>query len=70
MCLGIPGKVIQVKGQKAKVKQDDHAHWVDLSPIDDKVSVGDYLLTYQSAAVNKVPTDQAKEILKLLEGMD
>ena len=66
MCLGIPGKVIQIKGQKAKLKLPDHEHWVDTTLIDEGVKLGDYLLTYQEAAINKVPSDQAKETLKLL----
>jgi len=63
MCLGVPGKVIEVKGQKAKVKLPDHEHWLDTRLIEKGVKVGDYLLSYQEAAINKVSAKQAEEIL-------
>lgn len=69
MCLGIPGKVTKVKGKKAEIKQAGHCHWVDISMLK-KVQVGDYLLTYQEAAINKVNPEQAKEILTLFEEAD
>jgi hydrogenase assembly chaperone HypC/HupF len=66
MCLGIPGKVIKVKGKQAKVKLPDHEHWVDITMIEDDVKIGDYLLSYQNAAINQIRPKQAKEILRLL----
>jgi hydrogenase assembly chaperone HypC/HupF len=67
MCLGIPVKVIEVKDQQAKIKLPDHEHWIDIAMIDDGVKVGDYLLTYQNAAINKVKPKEAQEILTLLK---
>ncbi|MFC1726980.1 HypC/HybG/HupF family hydrogenase formation chaperone [Patescibacteria group bacterium] len=64
--MATPGKVIQVKDKKAKIKQPDHEHWVDTSMIDSGVKLGDYVLTYQEAAINKISTKQAKEILTLI----
>ena len=65
MCVASPGKVIQVKGNKAKVQQSDHEHWLDISMIDEGIKVGDYLLSYQEAAINKISAKQAKEILSI-----
>lgn len=65
MCLGIPGKVVKISGQKVKVKMDDHFHWLDTSLIDQKIKVGDFLLSYQNEAINKISKQQAKEVLKL-----
>lgn len=67
MCIGIPGKVLKIKGKKAKIKQGDHSHWVDISPIQEKVKIGDYLITYQTAAINKISKKEAKETLNLLK---
>jgi hydrogenase assembly chaperone HypC/HupF len=67
MCIGIPGKVIDIKDNQAKVKQDDHCHWLDLSLIDQPVKKGDYLLSYQNAAINKLSKKQAEEVLTLLK---
>jgi hydrogenase assembly chaperone HypC/HupF len=68
MCIGIPGKVILIKGKRAKIKQGEHFHWVDTSSLQDKVKRGDYLITYQETAVNKISLKEAKEILKLMDG--
>lgn len=66
MCVGIPSKVISIKEKRVKVKQGDHTHWLDISSIDDKVKIGDYLLSYQEAAINKIPEHEAKKILSLI----
>jgi len=68
MCVGIPGKVIEIKGSKAKIKQGRHFHWVNISSLEEKVKRGDYLITYQNTAVNKILPEEAEEILKLMDG--
>ncbi|PIP23050.1 MAG: HypC/HybG/HupF family hydrogenase formation chaperone [Candidatus Nealsonbacteria bacterium CG_4_8_14_3_um_filter_39_7] len=65
MCIGVPGKVILIKGDTAKIEQNGHSHWVNVSSLTEKVKKGDYLLTYQDVAINKVSAKQAKEVLKL-----
>lgn len=67
MCLGIPGKVVFLKDKQAKISQSDHFHWVDISALEEKVALGDYLLTYQDTAINKVSPQQAKETLRLFK---
>ena len=66
MCLAIPGKVIKIKGKTAQVKQADHCHWLDTSLIESSLKVGDYLLSYQNTAINKISVQEAKQILKLI----
>ncbi len=66
MCIGIPGKVILIKGDTAKIEQNGHFHWVNISSLTEKVKKGDYLLTYQDAAINKVSAKQAKEVSELM----
>ncbi|GEM_PF-1834019 len=68
MCVGLPGKVIVIKGKKAKIKQNDHFHWVDVSCISEEIKIGDYLITYQEVAINKVSVKDAEEVLKLMDG--
>jgi len=65
MCINIPAKVVKVENQKAKVKQNDHYHWVDISLVGEKIKVGDYLLLYQQVAFGKISPAQAKEVLRL-----
>jgi hydrogenase assembly chaperone HypC/HupF len=68
MCIGIPGKIIEIKGSRAKIEQGEHFHWVDISSLEERVKKGDYLLTYQKAAVNKISAKEAKEVLELMDG--
>ena len=68
MCVGIPGKIIEINSNQAKILQGDHFHWVDISTISKKVEVGDYVICYQDAAINRISPDQAKEILELMNG--
>ena len=66
MCIGIPGKIITIKGKRAKIKQGKHCHWVDISFLSDKIQRGDYLITYQETAVNKISLKDAQEIWQLM----
>jgi len=70
MCIGIPGKVILIKNKKAKIKQGDHFHWVDIASIDEEVKIGDYLICYQNVAINKLSEKEAKESLELLKNLN
>lgn len=67
MCVGIPGKVILIKGKSAKIKQGEHFHWVDISSLENGIKKGDYLITYQEAAINKISSKDAREILELMD---
>ncbi|MBU0619879.1 MAG: HypC/HybG/HupF family hydrogenase formation chaperone [Patescibacteria group bacterium] len=67
MCISIPGKVILIKGGSAKIKQDGHFHWADISSLEDEIKKGDYLITYQETAINKISPKDAEEILRLMD---
>lgn len=67
MCVGIPGKIILIKEKRAKIKQGNHFHWVDISVLEEKVKKGDYLLTYQKAATNKISAKEARDIFALMD---
>jgi len=67
MCVGIPGKVIKIDNKKAQIEQGDHCHWVDTSPLNEEVEIGDYLITYQEVAINKISKKDAEEVLSLMD---
>lgn len=67
MCISVPGKVTLIKGRKAKIKQGGHFHWVDITSLKDQVKRGDYLISYQEVAINKILPKEAEEILKLMD---
>ena len=45
----------------------DHSHWVDISALDQEVNQGDYLISYQNTAINKLSKQEAEESLKLFD---
>jgi len=67
MCISVPGKVILIKGKNVKIKQGGHFHWTDISSLGAEIKKGDYLITYQKAAINKISQKEAVEILRLMD---
>ena len=65
MCLGIPGKVIEIEKNVAKVDVGGLLRDVSLDLCPD-VSVGEYVLIHTGFAIQKVDEDEAKETLELL----
>jgi hydrogenase expression/formation protein HypC len=65
MCLGIPGKVIEIVKNVAKVDVGGLLRDVSLDLCPD-ASVGDYVLIHTGFAIQKVDEEEAKETLELL----
>ncbi|MFH0814928.1 MAG: HypC/HybG/HupF family hydrogenase formation chaperone [Candidatus Falkowbacteria bacterium] len=59
MCIGIPQKVLEIKDKMARVQSGDHEHWLDISAMDEPINVGDFLLSYQGVAINKITASEA-----------
>ena len=67
MCLTIPGKVIEIKDQKALLKTPSGVRQINIGLIS-HVKVGDWLLASTDFAVKKIKANDAEEILELLSG--
>ncbi len=65
MCLGVPGKVIEIEKNVAKVDVGGLLREVSLDLCPD-VSVGEYVLIHTGFAIQKVDEEEAKETLELL----
>ncbi len=65
MCLGIPGKVLEIEKNVAKVDVGGLLRDVSLDLCPD-VSVGEYVLIHTGFAIEKVDEEEAKETLELL----
>ena len=65
MCLAVPGKIIKIKKNMAKVDVAGMVRDIslDLCP---EVSIGEYVLIHAGFAIQKVDEDEAKETLELL----
>jgi hydrogenase expression/formation protein HypC len=68
MCLGIPGKVIEIEKNLAKVDVGGLVRdiSIELCP---EVSVGEYVLIHTGFAIQKVDEKEAEETLELLKQM-
>jgi biotin synthase len=67
MCLTIPGKVIEIKEQKALLKTPSGVRQINIGLLSN-VQVGDWLLSTTDLAVKKIKARDAEEILELLSG--
>lgn len=65
MCLGVPGKVIDINGYTAKVDFWGVARSVRLEAVDEPVQPGDYVLVHVGFAIRRIPQEQIQETLDL-----
>lgn len=66
MCLAIPMKIIEIKGETAIVEGDNHLHEVNLALIKN-AEAGDYVLAHGNIAIHKVAPEEAEKIIKLTD---
>lgn len=66
MCLGVPGKIIEIKDTMATVDVGGFLREIalDLCP---EVSIGDYVLIHSGFAIEKIDEKEALETLDLLK---
>jgi len=64
MCLAVPARILEVKGDKGIVDFGGIRREINLSLLDD-VKVGDYVLVHVGFAIQKLERKEAEEILKL-----
>ena len=67
MCLGIPGRVIQVEPLTALVDIWGVKKRVRLEIVDEVVRPGDYVLIHVGFAIRRIPPEQVQETLALYD---
>jgi hydrogenase expression/formation protein HypC len=68
MCLGIPGKIIEIKRNIAKIDVGGILRDISIDLCPD-VSIGEYVLIHTGFAIQKVDEEEAEETLDLLKKM-
>ncbi len=68
MCLSVPGKVVEIQNNMAKVEIGGVLRDVSMDVCPDVV-VGDYVLIHTGFAIQKVDEKEALETLELLRKM-
>ena len=67
MCLGVPGKVLEVHGLVAIVDFWGLRRPILLDSVDQPVSPGDYILNHVGFAIRRIPPEEIGETLGLYE---
>ncbi len=67
MCLGVPGKVIELDGMVALVDFWGVRKHVRLDVVDEPVAVGDYVLNHVGYAIRRIPAHQVEATLSLYQ---
>lgn len=67
MCLGVPGKVIEVDDMVATVDFWGVRRQIRLDVVDEPVAPGDYVLNHVGFAIRRIPETEVAETLALFE---
>jgi hydrogenase expression/formation protein HypC len=67
VCLGVPGKVLEVQGNIAVVDFFGLRRPVLLDVVEGPVKPGDYVLNHVGYAIRRIPPEDAKRTLALYE---
>ena len=67
MCLGVPGRVVEVNGLVATVDFWGVRRQVYLELVDEPVKPGDYILNHVGFAIRRIPEEDIESTLALYE---
>jgi hydrogenase expression/formation protein HypC len=67
MCLGVPGRIVEVNGLMATVDFFGVRRVVRLELVDQPVGPGDYILNHVGYAIRRIPEDDIEGTLALYE---
>lgn len=67
MCLGVPGRVIEVRGTVARVDFFGVQRETRLDLVDEPVAPGDYILNHVGFAIRRIAPNDIDETLALYE---
>jgi len=67
MCLGVPGRVVEVRGTIALVDFWGVRRETRLDVVDQPVLPGDYILNHVGFAIRKIPETEIQETLALYD---
>jgi len=69
MCLGVPGKIIEINGETANVSVGGTMIKAGLQLVED-AKVGEYVLIHTGFALQKISEKEAAETLKLIKELE
>ena len=63
MCLGVPGRIVEIRPRGAVVDFWGVRREVSLDIVDEPVAVGDYVLVHVGFAIRRIPEDEIENTL-------
>jgi hydrogenase expression/formation protein HypC len=69
MCLGVPGRVVEVEDLVATVDFWGVRRQIRLELCDEPVAPGDYILNHVGYAIRRIPAEEIEETLALYESL-
>ena len=67
MCLGVPGKILEIHGEQSLVDFWGVRREVALHVVDEPVAVGDYVLVHVGFAIRRIPPEEIGDTLALYD---
>jgi hydrogenase expression/formation protein HypC len=67
MCLGVPGRIVDIDGNLATVDFWGVRRQVRLDVVDEPVQPGDYILNHVGYAIRRIPAEEITATLELYE---
>ena len=67
MCLGVPGRIVEVCGTEAIVDFFGATRRVRLELVDEPVQPGDYILNHVGYAIRRIPEEDIDGTLRMYE---
>ena len=67
MCLGLPGRIVSMSGQTARVDFWGSVRTVKLDAMKEAIVPGDYIIDHAGFAVRRIPDDDIADTLALYE---
>ncbi len=67
MCLGVPGRIVEISGLVATVDFFGVRRPIRLDIVDEPVAPGDYVLNHVGYAIRKIPVSEIDATLALYE---
>jgi hydrogenase expression/formation protein HypC len=65
MCLGVPGRIVEIRDLVASVDFWGVRRDVALQIVDEPVAVGDYILAHVGFAIRRIPAEDIAQTLEL-----
>jgi hydrogenase expression/formation protein HypC len=69
MCQAIPRRVLQVESERVLVDYDGRPTWVSATALANLI-VGEYVVVYAGQALERIPPDEAEEMLAFYANLE